>query len=50
MLKMARVLVVEDNSLVAKFYRMALERVAGYQVTCIEDVEVILRASRGRRL
>ena len=40
---MARVLVVEDNPLVAKFYRMALERVAGYQVTCIEDVEVILR-------
>jgi CheY-like chemotaxis protein len=40
---MARVLVVEDNPLVAKFYRMALERVAGYQVSCIEDVEVILR-------
>jgi CheY-like chemotaxis protein len=40
---MVRVLVVEDNPLVAKFYRMALERVAGYEVECIEDVEVILR-------
>ena len=38
-----RVLVVEDNPLVAKFYRMALERVAGYEVNCLEDVEVILR-------
>ena len=40
---MARVLVVEDNPLVAKFYRMALERVAGYEVTCLEDVELILQ-------
>jgi two-component system cell cycle response regulator DivK len=40
---MSRVLVVEDNSLVAKFYRLALERAGGYQVTCTEDVEEILR-------
>jgi CheY-like chemotaxis protein len=42
-IEMARVLVVEDNPLVAKFYRMALERVAGYQVTCTEDADAILR-------
>jgi two-component system cell cycle response regulator DivK len=40
---MAHVLVVEDNSLVAKFYRLALERAGGYQVTCTEDVDEILR-------
>lgn len=39
---MPRILVVEDNPLVAKFYRLALERAGGYQVTCSEDVEVIL--------
>ncbi|MBZ5543826.1 MAG: response regulator [Acidobacteriia bacterium] len=40
---MARVLVVEDNSLVAKFYRLALERAGGHQVTCTEEVDEILR-------
>jgi two-component system cell cycle response regulator DivK len=39
---MVRILVVEDNALVAKFYRIALERAGGYQVTCSEDVDVIL--------
>ncbi len=39
---MRRVLVVEDNPLVAKFYRLALERVASYQVTLSEDVDSIL--------
>ncbi len=39
---MLRILVVEDNPLVAKFYRIALERAGGYQVTCSEDVEAIL--------
>jgi len=39
---MAQILVVEDNPLVAKFYRLALERVGGYQVVCSEDVEEIL--------
>jgi len=40
---MPQVLVVEDNPLVAKFYRLALERGGGYQVTSTEDVEEILR-------
>jgi two-component system, cell cycle response regulator DivK len=40
---MARVLIVEDNPLVAKFYRMALERVGGHTVACSEDVEEILK-------
>ena len=39
---MLRILVVEDNPLVAKFYRLALERAGGFQVTCDEDVETIL--------
>ena len=39
---MVRILVVEDNALVAKFYRLALERAGGYAVTCSEDVDVIL--------
>ena len=37
-----RILVVEDNPLVAKFYRLALERAGGFQVTFNEDVESIL--------
>ncbi len=40
---MARVLVAEDNPSVAKFYRLALERVGGFEVTCTEDVDEILR-------
>jgi two-component system cell cycle response regulator DivK len=39
---MLRILVVEDNPLVAKFYRLALERAGGFQVTCNEDVQAIL--------
>ena len=39
---MLRILVVEDNPLVAKFYRMALERAGGFQVSFNEDVESIL--------
>jgi two-component system, cell cycle response regulator DivK len=39
---MLRILVVEDNPLVAKFYRLSLERAGGYQVTCSEDVGAIL--------
>src|SRR5579862_6515219 len=39
---MLRVLVVEDNPLVAKFYRLALERSGGFKVTLNEDVEGIL--------
>jgi two-component system, cell cycle response regulator DivK len=43
---MPRILVVEDNPLVAKFYRMSLERVGGHEVTCSEDVEEILQRVR----
>jgi two-component system, cell cycle response regulator DivK len=39
---MLRVLVVEDNALVAKFYRLSLERAGGFQVTLSEDVDSIL--------
>ena len=39
---MLRILVVEDNPLVAKFYRLALERAGGFEVTFSEDVEAIL--------
>ncbi len=39
---MLRVLVVEDNPLVAKFYRLSLERAGGFKVTCSEDVDSIL--------
>lgn len=45
---MAQVLVVEDNPLVAKFYRLALERAGGHQVTCTEDVGAILRLVSSR--
>ena len=37
------VLIVEDNNLVAKFYRMALERAGGLTLTVTEDVDEILR-------
>jgi CheY-like chemotaxis protein len=40
---MPQILVVEDNPLVAKFYRLALERAGGYEVVLTEDVEEILR-------
>jgi two-component system cell cycle response regulator DivK len=39
---MLHILVVEDNPLVAKFYRLALERAGGFQVTFSEDVADIL--------
>ncbi len=39
---MAHILIVEDDALVAKFYKLALERAGGYRVTCSEDVEEIL--------
>jgi CheY-like chemotaxis protein len=37
-----RVLIVEDNPLVAKFFRMALERAGGFSCLVTEDVQVIL--------
>jgi len=47
---MPRVLVVEDNPLVAKFYRLALERGGGYEVLCSEEVEEILRQVAEQRV
>ncbi|HTS67419.1 MAG TPA: response regulator [Terriglobia bacterium] len=44
---MLRILVVEDNPLVAKFYRLALERAGGFQVTFSEDVDAILAMVAG---
>jgi len=40
----ARVLIVEDNNLVAKFYRMALERAGNFSCLVTENVDDILRA------
>jgi two-component system, cell cycle response regulator DivK len=37
-----RILIVEDNALVAKFYRMALERAGGFSCLLAEDVSVML--------
>jgi CheY-like chemotaxis protein len=41
--KPRRVIIVEDNALVAKFFRMALERVGGYSCTVTEDVPEMLK-------
>ncbi len=38
-----RVLIIEDNALVAKFYRMALERAGGFECTVKENVPEILK-------
>ncbi len=38
-----RVLIIEDNALVAKFYRMALERAGGFECILKEDVPEILK-------
>lgn len=38
-----RVLIVEDNPLIAKFFRMALERAGGFSCLVSEDVPFILR-------
>ncbi len=45
-----RVLIVEDNPLVAKFYKMALERAGGYSCVITEDVDEILREVDSRTL
>ena len=39
-----RVLIVEDHALVAKFYRMALERAGGFACVVTEDVTEMLAA------
>jgi CheY-like chemotaxis protein len=38
-----RIIIVEDNALVAKFFQMALERAGGYSCLVTEDVAGILR-------
>jgi CheY-like chemotaxis protein len=40
------VIIVEDNALVAKFFRMALERAGGFRCIVTEDLEEILRHAR----
>ncbi len=40
------ILIVEDNALVAKFYRMALERAGGYRCELTENVGKILKMAR----
>ena len=43
------VLIVEDNALVAKFYRMALERAGGFTCVVTEDVsEMLAEVEAGR--
>jgi len=38
-----RIIIVEDNALVAKFFQMALERAGGFSCLITEDVPGILR-------
>ena len=38
-----RIIIVEDNALVAKFFQMALERAGGFSCVVTEDVPAILR-------
>jgi two-component system cell cycle response regulator DivK len=42
MTRPSRILIVEDNALVARFYRMALERAGGFECLITENVPVIL--------
>ncbi len=41
--RVRRILIVEDNALVAKFFRMALERAGGFDCAITEDVPAIVR-------
>jgi two-component system, cell cycle response regulator DivK len=44
-----RILIVEDNALVAKFYRMALERAGGFECLVTESVpEILAEVEAGR--
>ncbi|HVP41887.1 MAG TPA: response regulator [Terriglobales bacterium] len=45
-----RVLIVEDNLLVAKFYKMALERAGGFTCIVTENVDEILREVDSRAI
>jgi len=44
------ILIIEDNALVAKFYRMALERAAGYSCLITEDVPHILSLTQSGKV
>ncbi len=44
-----RILIIEDNALVAKFYRMALERAGGFECLVTENVaEILAEVEAGR--
>lgn len=45
-----RIIVVEDNALVAKFFRMALERAGGFSCLITEDVPLILAEVQAGRV
>jgi CheY-like chemotaxis protein len=45
-----RILIVEDNALVAKFFRMALERAGGFDCVATEDVPFLLREVRAEKV
>lgn len=45
-----RILIVEDNALVAKFYSMALERAGGFECLATENVPEILSEVSGGRV
>lgn len=45
-----RILIVEDNALVAKFYRMALERAGGFECVVTENVPEILAELEADRI
>jgi two-component system cell cycle response regulator DivK len=45
-----RILIVEDNALVAKFYRMALERAGGFECLITENVPEILAEVAANRV
>jgi len=45
-----RIIVVEDNALVAKFFRMALERAGGFSCVVTEDVPLILEEVKAGRV
>ncbi len=49
-MKKQSIIVVEDNALIVKFYRMALERQGGYEVHTTENVEEILQLVRSGKI
>lgn len=45
-----RIIIVEDNALVAKFFQMALERAGGFSCLVTEDVPTMLRELRNGKV